>query len=101
VIEKTRALTGAPLVMHGGTGVPDEDVRKAIALGVRKVNIGTELKAAYTGAMRDGLARMEKEIDPRKILLGAKGAVQAVVESRLGVLGTPRAEELAPRDAPC
>jgi fructose-bisphosphate aldolase class II len=95
LIEKTRALTGAPLVMHGGTGVPDDDVRRAIALGVRKVNIGTELKAAYTGAMREGLARMDKEIDPRKILVGAKKAVQAVVESRLAVLGTPRADELS------
>jgi fructose-bisphosphate aldolase, class II len=92
VIEKTRALTHAPLVMHGGTGVPDEDVRRAIALGVRKVNVGTELKAAYTGAMREGLARMTKEIDPRRILGGAKDAVQAAVESRLAVLGTPRAD---------
>ena len=94
VIEKTRALTGAPLVMHGGTGVPDDDVRKAISLGVRKVNIGTELKAAYTTAMREATAKMEKEIDPRKILVKAKEAVQKVVEGRLAVLATPRAEEL-------
>ena len=94
VIEKTRALTGAPLVMHGGTGVPDEDVRRAIALGVRKVNIGTELKAAYTTAMRETAVKLEKEIDPRKILVKAKEAVQKAVEGRLAVIGTPRAEDL-------
>jgi fructose-bisphosphate aldolase class II len=94
VIEKTRSLTGAPLVMHGGTGVPDDDVRRAIALGVRKVNIGTELKAAYTTSMRETTAKMEKEIDPRKILAKAKEAVQKVVEGRLAVLATPRTEEL-------
>ncbi len=95
VIEKTRALTGAPLVMHGGTGVPDEDVRRAISLGVRKVNIGTELKAAYTNAMRDAAIEMDREIDPRKILARAKEAVQVAVEGRLAVIGTPRAEDLA------
>ncbi len=95
LIEKTRALTGAPLVMHGGTGVPDEDVRRAVSLGVRKVNIGTELKAAYTSAMRETAMRLDREIDPRKILVKAKEAVQKAVEGRLAVIGTPRAEELA------
>ena len=81
--------------MHGGTGVPDADVRKAIACGVKKVNIGTELKHAYTSALRESLARQEKEIDPRKILVHARDAVQKAVEGRLAVLATPRAEQLA------
>jgi fructose-bisphosphate aldolase, class II len=94
VIEKTRALTGAPLVMHGGTGVPDEDVRRAIGLGVRKVNIGTEIKHAYTSTMRATAVRMETEIDPRKILVKAREAVQKVVQEKVALLNTPRAEEL-------
>ena len=94
VIRQTRELTGAPLVMHGGTGVPDADVRTAIAAGVKKVNIGTELKNAYTAALRETLARLEKEIDPRKILIRAREAVQKAVEGRLAVLATPRVEEL-------
>ena len=69
-------------------------MRRAIALGVRKVNIGTELKAAYTTAMRETAVKLEKEIDPRKILVRAKEAVQKAVEGRLAVIGTPRAEDL-------
>ncbi len=95
VLQRTRKLTDAPLVMHGGTGVPDDDIRKAIACGVKKVNVGTEIKYAYTSALREALARLPNEIDPRKVLVKAKEAVQAAVEGRLGVLGTPRVEELA------
>jgi fructose-bisphosphate aldolase, class II len=95
VIRATRALTDAPLVMHGGTGVPDDDVRRAIAAGVKKVNIGTELKHAYVTSLRESLARQEKEIDPRKILVHARDAVQKAVEGRLAVMATPRAEQLA------
>jgi fructose-bisphosphate aldolase class II len=95
VIERTRSLTDAPLVMHGGTGVPDEDVRRAISLGVKKVNIGTELKHAYTSTVREYLAKNPKELDPRKMLAPAKEAVQRAVEERIAILKTPRAEELA------
>jgi fructose-bisphosphate aldolase class II len=95
VIRKTRAITDAPLVMHGGTGVPDADIRTAISCGVKKVNVGTELKAAYTHALRKALAEQEKEIDPRKILVHARNAVQQAVEGRLAVLNTPRVEQLA------
>ncbi|MGA2378830.1 MAG: class II fructose-bisphosphate aldolase [Spirochaetia bacterium] len=94
VIRATRELTDAPLVMHGGTGVSDEDLRTAIGCGVKKVNIGTELKHAYTTAMRESLARMDGEIDPRKILGPAREAVQRAVEGRLAVLCTPRVEEM-------
>jgi len=94
VIRKTRELTDAPLVMHGGTGVPDEDVRTAISCGVKKVNIGTEIKHAYVTALREALALLPKEIDPRKILGPARDAVQKAVEGRLAVLQTPRTEQL-------
>jgi fructose-bisphosphate aldolase, class II len=94
VVRKTRELTDAPIVMHGGTGVPDDDVRAAIGCGVKKVNIGTELKHAYSSSLRDTLGRLPKEIDPRKILGPARDAVQKAVEGRLAVLCTPRVEEL-------
>ncbi len=94
VIRATRQLTDAPLVMHGGTGVPDDDVRTAITCGVKKVNIGTELKFAYTSCLRETLGRMDKEIDPRKILGPAREAVQKAVEGRLAVLCTPRHEAM-------
>jgi fructose-bisphosphate aldolase class II len=93
VIERTHALTSVPLVMHGGTGVPDEDVRRAISLGVKKVNIGTEVKNAYTMAMREHVTALPKELDPRKILIHAKKAVQRVAEEKVALAETPRAEE--------
>ena len=93
VIERTRALTGVPLVMHGGTGVPDDDVRRAISLGVKKVNIGTEVKNAYTKAMREHSRALPTEIDPRKILIHAKEAVQQVAEEKVGLANTPRFEQ--------
>jgi fructose-bisphosphate aldolase class II len=94
VISATRKLTDAPLVMHGGTGVPDADVRMAISCGVKKVNIGTEVKHAYVTAVREAVGRSETEIDPRKIVGPAKEAVQKVVEGRMSVLCTPRVEDL-------
>ncbi len=94
VIERTRALTKAPLVMHGGTGVPDEDVRRAVRLGVKKVNIGTELKHAYTSSLREQVAKNPKELDPRKILSPARDSVRRAVEEKVALLNTPRAEEL-------
>ena len=94
VIERTHALTSVPLVMHGGTGVPDEDVRRAISLGVKKVNIGTEVKNAYTRAMREQVAAQAKEIDPRRILTHAKEAVRRVAEEKVALVNTPRIEEL-------
>ncbi len=61
---------------------------------MKKVNIGTELKHAYTTTMRESLVRLENEIDPRKILGPARDAVQRAVEGRLAVLRTPRVEEM-------
>jgi fructose-bisphosphate aldolase class II len=62
---------------------------------VKKVNVGTELKHAYTTALRRALAEQEDEIDPRKILVQARDAVQKAVEDRLAVINTPRVEQLA------
>jgi fructose-bisphosphate aldolase, class II len=95
VIRETRRLTGAPIVMHGGTGVPDDDVRRAIAAGVKKINIGTELRVVYTAALRDALAHDPTLFDPRKYLPCSREAVQKVVEMRQAVCATPRAEQLA------
>jgi len=94
IIEKTRELTGAPLVMHGGTGIPAKDIKKAISLGVKKVNIGTELKKAYSSSMRKYSAQLKDEIDPRKILKYSKEAIQRVVEEKLDFINTPTIEEL-------
>lgn len=78
---------GIPLVLHGGTGVPDADFRRGIELGIRKINVGTELKMAYTATMRQITAEKPLEIDPRKILTPARQAVKAAVMKKIAVFG--------------
>ena len=75
------------LVLHGGSGIPDEEVSQAIKLGVVKMNISTELRAAYTDTVRKELAEKPHEVTPYKILPPTVEAVQAVVEQKIKFLG--------------
>lgn len=77
----------APLVMHGGSGVPEDQVRAAIARGIAKINVATELKDAWTRALRDVLTRNPDELDPRKIMAPPRAAVQAVVREKMRLWG--------------
>ncbi|MFZ5826541.1 MAG: class II fructose-bisphosphate aldolase [Bacillota bacterium] len=77
-----------PLVMHGGSGVPDEQVRAAIAHGIAKVNVATELKDAWARALRAALTLNPDEIDPRKIMGPPRVAVQVVVREKIRLFGS-------------
>jgi fructose-bisphosphate aldolase, class II len=89
-----------PLVMHGGTGVPDEAVRKAIELGIRKVNIDTQIRLAFYNSMSQMMAQVEKEhaaadsagqvrkYDIRKLLKPARDAMRDAVKDRIQVFGS-------------
>lgn len=81
-------LVSIPLVMHGGSGVPDEMVKQAIARGVRKINVATELKDAWARAVRDVYASHPDEIDPRKILAPARDAVKKIVRQKIQLFGS-------------
>lgn len=78
------AVGETALVLHGGSGVPDELMREAIRCGIRKINFGTELKSAFTLAVRDSLAG-STEIDLRKTFAPAIAAVQEVSRSKIRV----------------
>jgi ketose-bisphosphate aldolase len=68
LLEQIRKCTDVPLVLHGGTGVPEDDFRKCVAMGMSKINVGTGLKKVYTDAVRDAIKTLpETEYDPRKI----------------------------------
>ncbi|WP_339061142.1 tagatose-bisphosphate aldolase subunit GatY [Tepidibacillus marianensis] len=67
-----------PLVLHGGSGIPDLDVRKTIDLGISKVNIATELKIPFAEAVRSYLIKNPKANDPRKYLTPGKEAMKQV-----------------------
>lgn len=87
-IHQVHRETGAYLVMHGGSGVPDADVRRGIQLGIRKVNIDTELRESFVTALRQALADMPKELDPRKLLKPAKDAMKKRIGEKIRLFGS-------------
>lgn len=78
----------AVLVLHGGSGIPDEDIQKAISLGIRKINVNTELRVAFTGALNDYFANHPDETTPYKFLQVPIDAMQKVVEGKIKVFGS-------------
>ena len=87
LIAELRAAVAVPLVLHGSSGVPDGTLRKAVAAGMRKVNISTHLNRLYTEAARQALAADPALVDPRRWLAPARDAVAAEVTRLLEVLG--------------
>jgi len=87
-LQMIRELTGAPLVLHGSSGVPGEDIRRAIELGVRKVNIDTDIRAAFVGEIRRALACDAREIDPRKVLGPARIKAAEVIREKIRLFGS-------------
>lgn len=85
IIEKA-AKYGAEL--GGAKGIPEEHIKTAISLGVSKINIDTDLRLAFTSAVREVLATSPKEYDPRKILGPAKKAMKAVVQDKMRLFGS-------------
>ncbi|MFD5555585.1 ketose-bisphosphate aldolase [Streptomyces sp. NPDC127068] len=75
-----------PLVLHGSSGVPDEELRRAVAGGIAKVNVGTALNAAMTLAIRDFLAAHPEAVDSRKYLSVGREAMAATVRELITVL---------------
>jgi fructose-bisphosphate aldolase class II len=87
-LAKIRELVHIPLVLHGSSGVPDEDIKKAISLGVAKVNIDTNIREAFVGKMREVLEKNPDEIDPRKILGPAREAAIEIIREKIRVFGS-------------
>jgi 6-phospho-5-dehydro-2-deoxy-D-gluconate aldolase len=76
-------LTGIPLVLHGGSGIPDYQIKKAIKLGHAKINVNTECLQAWAKAVRQVLATDSKVYDPRTILTPGKEAIIATVKDKI------------------
>jgi len=90
LIARLRATAGVPLVLHGSSGVPDDDLRQAITAGMTKVNIGTALNIAFTATVRDRLAAEPTVVDPRRYLRPARDAMTAAAARLLRVVaGAP------------
>jgi len=86
-IEKIRELTDVPLVLHGASGVNDEEVRKGISAGICKINIDTRIRMIFTEKIRELIKINPQEIDPRKLLGPARAAAKEVIRERMRVFG--------------
>ncbi|WP_238018024.1 class II fructose-bisphosphate aldolase [Dactylosporangium sp. AC04546] len=85
LIAKLRETTPVPLVLHGSSGVSDDELRTAVTKGIVKINIGTALNIAFTGAVRRELAT-QTSVDPRKYLRPARDEMAATVTQALRVV---------------
>ena len=86
-LSEIREVVDIPLVLHGASGLSDEDVRDCVKRGICKVNFATELRAAYSRAVKETFAENENTIDPKAYGKKAIQAVKELVEARMKVCG--------------
>ena len=87
-IRTIKKLVGIPLVLHGSSGVPAEAIKKAVEAGINKINIDTDLRIAFTKAMKEFLREHPDNIDPRKILNPAREAMKEVIIEKMHLFGS-------------
>lgn len=92
-LDAVQKLTGAmPLVLHGGTGIPEDMIKKAISLGVAKINVNTECQLSFADATRKyieaGKDLEGKGFDPRKLLAPGAEAIKATVKEKMELFGS-------------
>ena len=87
-----KATNNIPLVLHGGTGIPDDMIAKAISLGVSKINVNTECQLVFAEATRkyieEGKDQQGKGFDPRKLLAPGAEAIKATVREKIELFGS-------------
>ena len=93
VLDDIQKLTGEmPLVLHGGTGIPEDMIKKAISLGVSKINVNTECQISFAEATRKyieaGKDLEGKGFDPRKLLAPGAEAIKATVKEKIEIFGS-------------
>ena len=92
-LDAIQQLTGEmPLVLHGGTGIPEDMIKKAIDLGVAKINVNTECQLSFAAATREyieaGKDLQGKGFDPRKLLAPGAEAIKATVKEKMELFGS-------------
>jgi fructose-bisphosphate aldolase, class II len=96
LIAAIRAAVSVPLVLHGSSGVPDQDLAAAVRAGMTKINIATQLNKVFTAAVRDVLDGDPRLVDPRRYGSAGRDAIAAEVTRLLGVLGAGRGDGRGP-----
>lgn len=87
-MEEVMNLTGVPLVLHGGTGIPTKDIQRAISLGTAKINVNTENQITSAKTVREVLAEKPDLYDPRKYLGPARETIKETVKGKMREFGS-------------
>lgn len=87
-MEAIKNATNVPLVLHGGTGIPDDKIKRAISCGTAKINVNTECQLAFARELRKLIQNDDKVYDPRKIIGPATKGIAAAVTDKIKVFGS-------------
>ncbi|MFC4600468.1 class II fructose-1,6-bisphosphate aldolase [Cohnella hongkongensis] len=87
-IGRIASKVAVPLVLHGGSGIPEEQVKRAVSLGMSKMNVATELRIVFSDAIKEVFARNPDENDPRKYMVPAKQALKAAAIEKMRLCGS-------------
>jgi tagatose 1,6-diphosphate aldolase GatY/KbaY len=86
-IHRIAQLVDVPLVLHGGSGIPEAQVRRAVSLGMAKMNVATELRIVFSDTIKGVFAKNPDENDPRKYMVPAKQALKAAAIEKMRLCG--------------
>ena len=87
-LDEIKKLLNMPLVLHGASGVGEDSIKKAVSLGINKINIDTDIRLAFTEGVRSVIEGKPEEFDPRKICTPAKENMKQVVKSKIQLFGS-------------
>lgn len=87
-LSRIRSLVSVPLVLHGTSGVPEDDVKECVRRGICKVNYATELRMVFTGAVRRSIAENPDAFDPKTYMSAGRSAVASCVEALIRICGS-------------
>ena len=87
-LQQINNMVDVPLVLHGASGIPDEDIIKCVSLGITKCNFATELRIAYASTIKRELNKEDASFDPRIYLSIAKEKVKNICRSKIKLLGS-------------
>ena len=87
-ITAIKEILDIPLVLHGSSGVADEDITKAVSLGINKINIDTDLRMAFSNAIHEFVEKEPDVIDPRKIIGPAREAMKERIKEKMELFGS-------------
>ncbi|MFH1456552.1 MAG: class II fructose-bisphosphate aldolase [Patescibacteria group bacterium] len=88
ILKQIKHQINIPIVLHGASGVSDEDIRQAISNGVVIINIDTRIRETFSNTLRETLMTHQQEMDPRKILTPTIDAIQKVIEEKIILFGS-------------